>query len=175
MTKHERTVPDVDRIGTLCVRLFEGCRKLIRLAGLDDYKLQPCAGMHFSLISRELIADSVEAIVRGHQFDGIFAIGGCDKNLPGLMMGMVRCNVPAIFLHGGATLPGRVAGRDVNVVDTYEAIGGVLAGSFERTELERLTRSCLPTSGSCPGQFTANTMGMVSEAIGLAPLGSSFP
>jgi dihydroxy-acid dehydratase len=132
------------------------------------------SGMRFSLISRELIADSVEAIVRGHQFDGIFAIGGCDKNLPGLMMGMVRCNVPAIFLHGGATLPGRVAGRDVNVVDTYEAIGGVLAGSLKRTELEHLTRSCLPTSGSCPGQFTANTMGMVSEAIGLALLGSSM-
>jgi dihydroxy-acid dehydratase len=132
------------------------------------------SGMRFSLISRELIADSVEATVRGHQFDGIFALGGCDKNLPGLMMGMVRCNVPAIFLHGGATLPGRVAGLDVNVVDTYEAIGGVLAGRLERAELERLTRACLPTSGSCPGQFTANTMGMVSEAIGLAMPGSSM-
>lgn len=132
------------------------------------------SGMRFSLISRELIADSVEATVRGHQFDGIFALGGCDKNLPGLMMGMVRCNVPSIFLHGGATLPGRLDGRDVNVVDTYEAIGGVLAGRVAPAALDRLTRACLPASGSCPGQFTANTMGMVSEAIGLALLGSSM-
>jgi dihydroxy-acid dehydratase len=132
------------------------------------------SGMRFSLISRELIADSVEATVRGHQFDGIFALGGCDKNLPGLMMGIVRCNVPSIFLHGGATLPGRVDGRDVNVVDTYEAIGAVLAGTMERAAMERLARHCLPTTGSCPGQFTANTMGMVSEAIGLALLGSSM-
>jgi dihydroxy-acid dehydratase len=131
-------------------------------------------GMRFSLISRELIADSVEATVRGHQFDGIFALGGCDKNLPGLMMGMVRCNVPAIFMHGGATMPGRLDGRDVNVVDTYEAIGGVLAGRVERAALDRLTRACLPTAGACPGQFTANTMGMVSEAIGLALPGSSM-
>jgi len=132
------------------------------------------SGMRFSLISRELIADSVEAVVRAHQFDGIFGLGGCDKNLPGLMMGMVRCNVPALFLHGGAALPGRVGGRDVNVIDTYEAIGGVLADRMEGAALTRLVRFCLPTSGSCPGQFTANTMGMVSEAIGLALLGSSM-
>jgi len=132
------------------------------------------SGMRFSLISRELIADSVEATVRGHQFDGIFALGGCDKNLPGLMMGMVRCNVPSIFMHGGSTLPGRLDGRDVNVVDTYEAIGGVLAGRLDRAALDRLTRACLPTAGACPGQFTANTMGMVSEAIGLALPGSSM-
>ena len=132
------------------------------------------SGMRFSLVSRELIADSVEASVRGHQFDGIFGIGGCDKNLPGLMMGMVRCNVPSAFMHGGAALPGRLRGADKTVIDTYESIGGVIAGTVSMSDLEALSHACLPTAGSCPGQFTANTMGMVSEALGLAPLGSSM-
>ncbi|WP_370636768.1 dihydroxy-acid dehydratase [Afifella sp. IM 167] len=132
------------------------------------------SGMRFSLISRELIADSVEATVRGHQFDGIFGIGGCDKNVPGLMMGMVRCNVPSVVMHGGATMPGRLDGRDVNVIDTYEAIGGVIAGTVGMDELSSLSHACLPTAGSCPGQFTANTMGMVSETLGLAPIGSAM-
>jgi len=135
------------------------------------------SGMRFSLISRELIADSVEASVRGHQWDGIFGIGACDKNLPGLMMGMVRCNVPSVFVHGGSALPGQtpgVHGRDLNVVDTYETIGKVLAGDATADELDAISRACLPTAGACAGQFTANTMGMVSEALGLAPIGSSM-
>lgn len=131
-------------------------------------------GMRFSLVSRELIADSVEATVRGHQLDGILGIGGCDKNLPGLMMGMIRCNVPSVFLHGGATLPGRYQGREITVLDTYETIGKVIAGNATRAEVDAMSRSCLPTAGSCPGQFTANTMGMVAEAIGLAPLGHAM-
>jgi dihydroxy-acid dehydratase len=130
--------------------------------------------MRFSLVSRELIADSVEATVRAHQWDGIFGIGGCDKNMPGLMMGMVRCNVPSIFLYGGSALPGQLDGRDVNIVDTYEMIGKVLAGDATQEELERMARACLPTSGACAGQYTANTMGMVSETIGLALMGSSM-
>ncbi len=135
------------------------------------------SGMRFSLISRELIADSVEASTRGHQWDGIFAIGACDKNLPGLMMGMVRCNVPSVFVHGGSALPGQMPGpdgRDLNVVDTYETIGQVLAGTATAEDLEAMSRACLPTAGACAGQFTANTMGMVSEALGLAPIGSSM-
>jgi dihydroxy-acid dehydratase len=135
------------------------------------------SGMRFSLISRELIADSVEASTRGHQWDGIFAIGACDKNLPGLMMGMVRCNVPSVFVHGGSALPGQMPGpdgRDLNVVDTYETIGKVLAGTATPDELDAMSRTCLPTAGACAGQFTANTMGMVSEALGLAPIGSSM-
>ncbi|MCH8857447.1 MAG: dihydroxy-acid dehydratase [Proteobacteria bacterium] len=135
------------------------------------------SGMRFSLISRELIADSVEASVRGHQWDGIFGIGACDKNLPGLMMGMVRCNVPSVFVHGGSALPGQTPGpdgRDLNVVDTYETIGKVLAGDATQAELDAISRACLPTAGACAGQFTANTMGMVSEALGLAPIGSSM-
>jgi len=135
------------------------------------------SGMRFSLISRELIADSVEASVRGHQWDGIFGIGACDKNLPGLMMGMVRCNVPSVFVHGGSALPGQmpgVDGRDLNVVDTYETIGKVLAGDATHEELDAISQACLPAAGACAGQFTANTMGMVSEALGLAPIGSSM-
>jgi dihydroxy-acid dehydratase len=132
------------------------------------------SGMRFSLISRELIADSVEASTRGHQWDGIFAIGACDKNLPGLMMGIVRCNVPGVFVHGGSALPGQLDGRDVNVVNTYETIGKVLAGTATTDDLEAMSHACLPTAGSCAGQFTANTMGMVSEALGLAPIGSSM-
>lgn len=135
------------------------------------------SGMRFSLISRELIADSVEASVRGHQWDGIFGIGACDKNLPGLMMGMVRCNVPSVFVHGGSALPGQTPGaegRDLNVVDTYETIGKVLAGDATHEELDAISQACLPTAGACAGQFTANTMGMVSEALGLAPIGSSM-
>jgi dihydroxy-acid dehydratase len=132
------------------------------------------SGMRFSLVSREIIADSVEASTRGHQWDGIFAIGGCDKNLPGLMMGIVRCNVPGVFVHGGAALPGHFRGRDTNIGETYEMIGKVLANEATEADLHEITHSCLPTAGSCAGQFTANTMGMVSEAIGLAPIGSSM-
>jgi dihydroxy-acid dehydratase len=132
------------------------------------------SGMRFSLVSREIIADSVEASTRGHQWDGIFAIGGCDKNLPGLMMGIVRCNVPGVFVHGGAALPGHFRGRDTNIGETYEMIGKVLANEATEADLYEITHACLPTAGSCAGQFTANTMGMVSEALGLAPIGSSM-
>ncbi|WP_084382912.1 dihydroxy-acid dehydratase [Curvibacter delicatus] len=147
------------------------------VVSISDGLTMAHSGMRFSLISRELIADSVEASVRGHQWDGIFGIGACDKNLPGLMMGMVRCNVPSVFVHGGSALPGQtpgVNGRDLNVVDTYETIGKVLAGDATQDELDAISRACLPTAGACAGQFTANTMGMVSEALGLAPIGSSM-
>jgi dihydroxy-acid dehydratase len=131
------------------------------------------AGMRFSLVSRELIADGVEAVVRGHAYDALVAIGGCDKTLPGLMMAMVRLNLPAAFMYGGAALPGTWRGRDVTVLDAYEAVGGVYAGSMTARELGELERVCLPTLGACPGQFTANTMAMVSETLGLALPGSA--
>ena len=131
-------------------------------------------GMKFSLVSRELIADSVELVVRGHAYDGIIGIGGCDKNLPGLMMGMVRCNVPSVFLFGGSALPGTWRGKDVSVLDAFEAVGAFMNNEMTLEELDELERACLPTTGACAGQFTANTMGMVSEALGLAPLGSSM-
>jgi dihydroxy-acid dehydratase len=131
-------------------------------------------GMKFSLISREVIADSVELVVRGHAYDGIIGFGGCDKNLPGIMMGMVRCNVPSVFIYGGSALPGVWRGKDVSVLDSYEAVGAVMTNDMELEEIDELERVCLPTTGACAGQFTANTMGMVSEVLGLAPLGSSM-
>ena len=124
-------------------------------------------GMKFSLVSRELIADSIEAVVQGHAYDGLVAFGGCDKTLPGAMMGLVRCNVPGVFLFGGAALPGRFEGRDVTVLDAYEGVGAVQTGAMSESDLEVLERACKPSIGACAGQFTANTMAMVAEALGL--------
>ena len=124
-------------------------------------------GMKFSLVSRELIADSIEAVVHGHAYDGLVGLGGCDKTLPGVLMGMVRCDVPAVFLYGGAALPGRHGGRDVSVLDAYEAVGAVQAGRMEEAELRALEMACKPGFGACAGQFTANTMAMVAEALGM--------
>jgi dihydroxy-acid dehydratase len=130
-------------------------------------------GMRYSLVSREIIADGVEAVVRGHAYDALVGFAGCDKTLPGMMMAMVRLNIPSVFVYGGAALPGRWRGRDVTVLDTYEGVGAVLAGDMTERELAELERVCLPTLGSCPGQFTANTMAMVSETLGLALPGSA--
>ena len=124
-------------------------------------------GMKFSLVSRELIADSIEAVVRGHAYDGLVAFGGCDKTLPGAMMGLVRCNLPGVFVYGGAALPGRFAGRDVTVLDAYEGVGAVQTGAMAEADLALLERACKPSVGACAGQFTANTMAMVAEALGL--------
>ncbi len=124
-------------------------------------------GMKFSLVSRELIADSIEAVMRGHAYDGLVAFGGCDKTLPGAMMGLVRCNLPGVFVYGGAALPGRFAGRDVTVLDAYEGVGAVQTGAMSADDLAALERACKPSVGACAGQFTANTMAMVAEALGL--------
>jgi dihydroxy-acid dehydratase len=125
-------------------------------------------GMKFSLVSRELIADSIEAVVHGLAYDGLVGFGGCDTTLPGVMMGMVRCNVPAVFVYGGSALPGRFQGREVTILDSYEGVGAVMTGAMDRATLDRLERACLPSVGACAGQFTANTMAMVSEALGLS-------
>src|SRR5687767_8990265 len=106
------------------------------------------AGMRYSLVSRELIADGVEAVARGHAYDGLVTFAGCDKTLPGMMMAMVRLNLPSVFVYGGAALPGAWRGRDVTVLDTYEAVGAVMAGTFKETELKQLEEICIPTLGS---------------------------
>jgi len=124
-------------------------------------------GMKFSLFSRELIADSIEAVVHGLAYDALIGFGGCDKTLPGVMMGMIRCNVPSIFIYGGSALPGRFQGKTLTVLDSYEAVGGFMTGEIDQATLIGIERSCLPTIGACAGQFTANTMAMVSEAMGL--------
>jgi dihydroxy-acid dehydratase len=124
-------------------------------------------GMKFSLFSRELIADSIEAVVHGLAYDALIGFGGCDKTLPGVMMGMIRCNVPSIFIYGGSALPGLFQGKTLTVLDSYEAVGGFLTGEIDQATLAGIERTCLPTVGACAGQFTANTMAMVSEAMGL--------
>ncbi|HEU4350728.1 MAG TPA: dihydroxy-acid dehydratase [Burkholderiales bacterium] len=142
-------------------------------ASVADSMSMNHGGMRYSLVSREIIADGVEAVVRGHAYDALVAFAGCDKTLPGMMMAMVRLNLPSVFMYGGAALPGTWRGRDVTVLDAYEAVGAVLAGDMPEKELNELEQVCLPTLGSCPGQFTANTMAMVSETLGLAPAGSA--
>ncbi len=130
-------------------------------------------GMKSSLASREAIADSVELTMRGHCYDAIVGLAGCDKSLPGMMMAMVRLNAPAVFVYGGSILPGRLDGRDVTVQDVFEAVGSHQAGNLSDKELEILERVACPSAGACGGQFTANTMACVSEALGIALPNSS--
>lgn len=130
-------------------------------------------GMKASLISREVIADSVELVMHAHQYDALVGIAGCDKSLPGMMMVMGRLNVPSVFLYGGTIMPGRLSGRDLTIVDVYEAVGAFTAGSITEKELYDIECSACPGAGSCGGQFTANTMACVGEAIGMALPGSS--
>lgn len=130
-------------------------------------------GMRSSLASREAIADTVELTMRGHCYDAIVGLAGCDKSLPGMMMAMVRLNTPSVFIYGGSILPGRLNGKDLTVQDVFEAVGQHQAGNMSDAELEILERVACPSSGACGGQFTANTMACVSEAIGLALMNSS--
>ena len=131
-------------------------------------------GMRFSLVSREIIADSIEAVTMAHGYDGLIGFAACDKTLPGIMMAMVRVNRPSVFVYGGAALPGRWRGKDVAIVDVYEGVGKVYAGDMTEAELTELEHAGLPTVGSCAGQFTANTMAMVAEAMGLALPGTAM-
>jgi dihydroxy-acid dehydratase len=130
-------------------------------------------GMKSSLVSREIIADSIEVTMRGHCYDALVGIAGCDKSLPGTMMAMLRLNVPSVFMYGGSILPGTYKGRDVTVVDVFEGVGMHSAGKMSDSELHELECVACPSAGACGGQFTANTMACVSEAIGLALPGSA--
>jgi dihydroxy-acid dehydratase len=133
-------------------------------------------GMRSSLVSRDVIADSVELTMRGHGYDALVGVAGCDKSLPGMMMAMLRLNVPSVFLYGGSILPGRFQGRDITVMDVFEGVGAHAAGTMDAKTLCELEQHACPSDGACGGQFTANTMACVSEAIGLAlPLSSALP
>jgi dihydroxy-acid dehydratase len=132
--------------------------------------------MRSSLVSREVIADSVELTIRGHSYDALIGVAGCDKSLPGMMMAMLRLNVPSVFIYGGSILPGRWANRDVTVQDVFEGVGKYSAGQMSLEDLCDLEQHACPGEGACGGQYTANTMACVSEAIGLAlPLSSALP
>ena len=132
-------------------------------------------GMKSSLVSREVIADSVELSVRGHCYDGLVGLAGCDKSLPGLMMSMVRLNIPSVFIYGGSILPGKHKGKDLTIIDVFEAVGKHASGSIDDNELKAIEQVACPSAGSCGGQFTANTMACISEAIGLALTHSAMP
>jgi dihydroxy-acid dehydratase len=133
-------------------------------------------GMRSSLVSRDVIADSVELTMRGHGYDALVGVAGCDKSLPGMMMAMLRLNVPSVFLYGGSILPGRFNGKDITVMDVFEGVGSFAAGKMDAETLCQLEQHACPSDGACGGQFTANTMACVSEAIGLAlPLSSALP
>src|SRR3974377_571148 len=126
------------------------------------------AGMKSSLPSREVIADSVELTVRGHMYESLIGLAGCDKSLPGMMMAMCRLNVPSIYIYGGSILPGTFKGKPVTIQDVYEAVGKHSIGSMSDADLETLEQNACPSAGACGAQFTANTMATVSEGIGLA-------
>jgi len=132
-------------------------------------------GMKASLISREVIADSVELVAFGERMDGLVTIGGCDKNMPGMMMAAIRTDLPSVFCYGGSILPGQHEGREVTIQNVFEGVGAVAEGEMSEAELDDLERHACPGAGSCGGMFTANTMASISEAIGFAPLGSASP
>jgi dihydroxy-acid dehydratase len=132
-------------------------------------------GMKASLISREVIADSVELVAFGERMDGLVTIGGCDKNMPGMMMASIRTDLPSVFLYGGSIMPGEHDGREVTIQNVFEGVGAVADGDMSEDELDDLERNACPGAGSCGGMFTANTMASISEALGFAPLGSASP
>ncbi|MDS0283069.1 dihydroxy-acid dehydratase [Haloarcula onubensis] len=130
-------------------------------------------GMKASLISREMIADSVELVSFGERMDGLVTIGGCDKNMPGMMMASIRTDLPSVFVYGGSIMPGEHDGREITIQNVFEGVGAVAQGEMSEDELDEMERHACPGAGSCGGMFTANTMASISEALGLAPLGSA--
>src|SRR6202451_4106915 len=130
-------------------------------------------GMKASLVSRDIIADSIELVARGHMFDGVVALVACDKTIPGAAMALLRLNTPSLILYGGPLLPGRYRGRDLTIQDVYEAVGANAAGKMSDEEFLQIENSACPGAGACGGQFTANTMATVMEMIGLAPMNTA--
>ncbi len=132
-------------------------------------------GMHFSLVSREVIADSVETVMMAERLDGSVLLAGCDKSLPGMLMAAARLDLASVFLYAGSIMPGQVDGRDVTIIDAFEAVGACLAGKITREEVDRIERAICPGEGACGGMYTANTMASVAEAIGMSLPGSAAP
>ena len=166
-------------------RLAERVKEGVRAAGGTPMELNTIAisdgitmgteGMKASLVSREVIADSIELVGRGHMFDAVVSIVGCDKTLPGAAMAMVRLGVPGIVVYGGSIAPGRFKGRDVTIQEVFEAVGANAAGRMSDEDLKEIEDNACPGAGACGGQFTANTMAMVLEFVGLSPMGSASP
>jgi dihydroxy-acid dehydratase len=173
------TMPCNYRLRHLAVKVKEGIRAAggtpmeFNTIAISDGVTMGTEGMKASLVSREVIADSIELVGRGHMFDAIIALVGCDKTIPGGAMALIRLNVPGFLLYGGSIAPGRFRGKDVSVGDVYEAIGANAAGKMSDADLRELENVACPGAGACGGQFTANTMAMAMEFIGLSPAGTA--
>jgi dihydroxy-acid dehydratase len=150
------------------VRAAGGNPQMFGTPTIADGMSMGTEGMKYSLVSREVIADCVETCVQGQWMDGVLTVGGCDKNMPGAMIGMLRCNVPGIFVYGGTILPGHYKGRDLNIVSVFEAVGEHAAGRMSDADFDAIEQCSVPTSGSCGGMYTANTMSSAIEAMGMS-------
>src|SRR5581483_7015244 len=173
------TMPCNYNLRHLAVKVKEGIRAAggtpmeINTIAISDGVTMGTEGMKASLISREIIADSIELVGRGHMFDAVIALVACDKTIPGAAMALIRLNVPSFVLYGGSIAPGHFKGRDVTILDVYEAIGANAAGKMSDADLLELENVACPGAGACGGQFTANTMAMALEFIGLSPMGTA--
>src|SRR3954468_19850785 len=164
----------------LAARVKEGIRAAggtpmeFNTVAISDGITMGTSGMKTSLVSREVIADSIELVARGHLFDGIVALAACDKTIPGAVMALARVNVPSVLLYGGSILPGHFKGKDVTIQEVFEAVGAHAAGKIDDDELRALEQAASPGIGACGGQFTANTMAMAFEVLGISPMDSAM-
>ena len=174
------TMPCNFGLRALAAKVKEGVRQAggtpmeFNTIAISDGITMGTSGMKTSLVSREVVADSIELVARGHLFDGIVALAACDKTIPGAAMALARLNVPGVLLYGGSILPGHYKGQDVTIVDVFEAVGAYSAGKITEEELHDLEAVASPGIGACGGQFTANTMAMAFEVLGLSPMGSAM-
>jgi dihydroxy-acid dehydratase len=174
------TMPCTFHLRALSARVKEGIRDAggtpmeLNTIAISDGITMGTAGMKTSLVSRELIADSIELVARGHYFDAVIALSGCDKTIPGTVMALARLDVPSLMLYGGSIPPGRFRGRDVTIQEVFEAVGAHAAGKMTDEELSELEGAASPGPGACGGQFTANTMAMAFEVLGISPMGPSM-
>jgi dihydroxy-acid dehydratase len=155
------------------IRSAGGNPQIFGTPTISDGMAMGTEGMKYSLVSREVIADCIETCVQGQWMDGVLVVGGCDKNLPGGMLGMIRANVPSVYVYGGTIKPGRWKGQDLSVISAFEAVGAFSAGRMSAEDFEGIERNACPTTGSCGGMYSANTMSSSFEALGLSLLGSS--
>jgi len=174
------TMPCNFHLRVLAAKVKEGIRAAggtpmeLNTIAISDGITMGTSGMKTSLVSREVIADSIELVALGHLFDGVVALSGCDKTIPGTVMALARLNVPGVMLYGGSIAPGRYKGRDVTIQDVFEAVGRHAAGAMTDEELDELEHVASPGAGACGGQFTANTMAMAFEVLGISPMGSAM-
>ncbi len=174
------TMPCNFHLRALAAKVKEGIRQAggtpmeLNTIAISDGITMGTSGMKTSLVSREVIADSIELVARGHLFDGIVALSACDKTIPGTVMALARLNLPGVMLYGGSIAPGRFRGRDVTIQDVFEAVGSHAAGTISDEDLAELESVASPGSGACGGQFTANTMAMAFEILGISPMGSAM-